>query len=79
VIEFGQVIRQYVRTKLKYVEKSWSENTVLDTSIAVGNILMLRETLLFSYFPKMKVGLSYHQSVCLCFPLITFEPLGKSS
>jgi hypothetical protein len=33
-----------------------------------------------AFFPKMKVGLSNHQSVCLCVPpLITFELLSKSS
>jgi hypothetical protein len=33
--------------------------------------------LFLAYFPKMKVGLSNHQSVCP--PLITFEPLGRFS
>jgi hypothetical protein len=28
-----------------------------------------------AYFNKMKVGLSNHQPVCLCPPLITFEPI----
>jgi hypothetical protein len=33
----------------------------------------------FTYFPKIKVGLSNNQSVCLfmCPPQIAFEPLGR--
>jgi hypothetical protein len=35
--------------------------------------------LLLAYFPKMKAGLSNHQSVCLCPPLTTSELLGGFS
>jgi hypothetical protein len=36
---------------------------------------------IITYFPKMKAGLSNHQSVCLsvCHPLITSEPFGRFS
>jgi hypothetical protein len=36
-------------------------------------------TYFLAYFPETKVGSSNHQSVCLCPPLITFEPLGRFS
>jgi hypothetical protein len=44
----------------------------------------LKLMLFLAYFPKIKVSLSNHQSVCLCVcvcfpPLITSKPLGKFS
>jgi hypothetical protein len=32
-----------------------------------------------AYFSKVKVGLSNHQPVCVCVPLITCEPIGGFS
>jgi hypothetical protein len=32
-----------------------------------------------AYVKRLKLGLSNHQSVCLCPPLITFKPLGRFS
>jgi hypothetical protein len=51
--------------------------SILALGAIILKIVVIVTLVLLAYVPKMKVGLSNHQSVCS--PLITFEPPGKSS
>jgi hypothetical protein len=53
--------------------------TILIKPVAKDNVVdgEKDEIIFLAYFKKMKVGLSNHESVCLCVcpSLITFEPI----
>jgi hypothetical protein len=51
--------------------------TILIKPVAKDNVVdgEKDEIIFLAYFKKMKVGLSNHESVCLCPSLITFEPI----